>query len=77
MTVDPLFGNDKHIVVEAGTPKGPREGDVLCLTPIPFPADGARVNAVIDGVKTDEQMADQKRPEKKAAMLIPEAKPLP
>ena len=50
---------------------------MLCLTPIPFPADGARVNAVIDGVKTDEQMADQKRPEKKAAMLIPEAKPLP
>lgn len=77
MTVDPLFGNEKHIVVEAGTPKGPKEGDVLCLTPIPFPADGARVNAVIDGVKPGEQVADQKRPEKKAAMLAPDAKPLP
>jgi RND family efflux transporter MFP subunit len=77
MTVDPLFGNDKQIVVEAGTPKGPKEGDVLCLTPIPFPADGARVNAVIDGVKPGEQVADQKRPEKKAAMLAPDAKPLP
>jgi len=77
MTVAPLFGNDKHIVVEADSAIGPREGDVLCLTPIPFPADGARVSPVIDGAPPSEKVADQKRPEKKAAMLIPETKPLP
>lgn len=30
-------------------PKPQKEGDVLCLTPIPFPADGARVIPTIDG----------------------------
>ena len=50
MTVDPLVSNEKHIVVAASAPKAPKEGDVLCLTPIPFPADGARVLPTIDGV---------------------------
>jgi hypothetical protein len=35
------------------------------------------VNAVIDGVPPSEKMANQKKPEKKAAMVVPEAKPLP
>jgi multidrug efflux system membrane fusion protein len=47
--VEPIVGTEKHLVVSAGTPKGLKEGDVLCLTPIPFPADGARVTPVIDG----------------------------
>jgi RND family efflux transporter MFP subunit len=49
MTVEPLVGDEKQIVVSAGAPKSPKEGDVLCLTPIPFPADGARVQPTIDG----------------------------
>jgi RND family efflux transporter MFP subunit len=77
MFVEPLFGTEKQIVVSSKSARAPKEGDVLCLTPIPFPADGARVNAVIDGVPPSEKMANQKKPEKKAAMVVPEAKPLP
>lgn len=76
MNVEPIFGTDKHIVVSANSAKAPKEGDVLCTTPIPFPADGARVNPVIDGMPT-ENVADQKKPEAKSAMIAPEAKPLP
>jgi len=77
MFVEPIFGTEKHIVISSKSAKAPKEGDVLCLTPIPFPADGARVNPVIDGVPPSEKMADQKRPEKRAAMVVPELKPLP
>lgn len=77
MNVEPVFGTEKQIVVAANSPKAPKEGDVLCLTPIPFPADGARVSPVIDGVPSSERIADQKKPEKKSAMITPEAKPLP
>lgn len=49
MTVEPLVSDEKQIVVSADAPKSPKEGDVLCLTPIPFPADGARVLPTIDG----------------------------
>jgi RND family efflux transporter MFP subunit len=47
--VEPLFSDAAGIVVAAGKDKSPKEGDVLCLTPIPFPADGARVLPTIDG----------------------------
>ncbi|MFO1485497.1 MAG: efflux RND transporter periplasmic adaptor subunit [Verrucomicrobiaceae bacterium] len=77
MNVEPVFGTEKQIVVAANSPKAPKEGDVLCLTPIPFPADGARVSPVIDGVPSSERIADQKKPDKKSAMIAPEAKPLP
>lgn len=49
MTVDPLVSNEKHIVISANAPQTPKEGDVLCVTPIPFPADGARVEPKING----------------------------
>lgn len=49
LTVDPMVSTEKHIVVSANAEKAPKEGDVLCLTPIPFPADGARVEPSIDG----------------------------
>jgi multidrug efflux system membrane fusion protein len=49
LTVDPLVSNEKHIVVSANAAKAPKPGDVLCITPIPFPADGARVLPSIDG----------------------------
>lgn len=47
--VQPLVSNSKHIVVAGDAGSGIEEGDVLCLTPIPFPADGARVLPTIDG----------------------------
>jgi RND family efflux transporter MFP subunit len=48
MTVEPLVADVKHIVISANAPNSPKEGDVLCVTPIPFPADGARVLPTID-----------------------------
>lgn len=52
MTVDPLVSNEKYIVISAQAAKTVKEGEVLCLTPIPFPADGARVQPTIDGKKS-------------------------
>lgn len=75
--VEPVFGTASHIVVAAGSAKAPKEGDVLCLTPIPFPADGARVSPVIDGMPAGKKIATDKAPDKKSAMLTPEPKPLP
>lgn len=49
LTVTPLAGDTKHIVISALDDAGPKEGDVLCVTPIPFPVDGARVLPTIDG----------------------------
>lgn len=49
MTVEPLAADEKGIVISANSPKAPQEGDVLCITPIPFPADGARVLPTVEG----------------------------
>lgn len=49
MTVEPLAADEKGIVISANSPKAPLEGDVLCITPIPFPADGARVLPTVEG----------------------------
>jgi len=74
MTVDPLVSNEKHIVVSANAAKAPKEGDILCVTPIPFPADGARVLPSIDGqveaaggVKDGKPEGKEVRPEVKPA----------
>ena len=79
--VEPLFGNEKHLVIAASAAKSPKEGDILCLTPIPFPADGAKVNiGTLNGqrVTKPESLAGKKKPEdKKTASTMPEAKPLP
>lgn len=50
VTIDPLVGDTDRIVIAADTAGQPQEGDVLCLTPIPFAAEGATVLPVIDGV---------------------------
>ncbi|MEN3942878.1 efflux RND transporter periplasmic adaptor subunit [Prosthecobacter sp. SYSU 5D2] len=66
MFVEPMVSNEKHIVVSASSAKAPKEGDVLCLTPIPFPADGARVLPTIDGQvespNPSEKKPDQPKP---------------
>ncbi|MEQ1839391.1 MAG: efflux RND transporter periplasmic adaptor subunit [Verrucomicrobiales bacterium] len=49
LTVDPLISNGEQIVISAHSPNSPKEGDVLCLTPIPFAAEGATVLPTIDG----------------------------
>jgi RND family efflux transporter MFP subunit len=49
VTVEPILGDTETIVVSADTGRAPREGDVLCLTPIPFAAEGAGVVPLIDG----------------------------
>lgn len=49
MTVEPLAADEKGIVISANSPKAPQEGEVLCVTPIPFPADGARVQPTVEG----------------------------
>lgn len=49
LTVDPLISNGEQIVISANSPGSPKEGDVLCLTPIPFAAEGATVLPTIDG----------------------------
>jgi hypothetical protein len=65
----------------ASAAKSPKEGEILCLTPIPFPADGAKVNiGTLDGqrVTKPDALAGKKKPEdKKTASTMPEAKPLP
>lgn len=70
MNVEPLFGNDKFLVVAAAGPKAPKEGEILCLTPIPFPADGAKVNIGTldgqrvqrpDGIATDKKKGAEPR----------------
>jgi multidrug efflux system membrane fusion protein len=60
MTVEPLVADEKNIVISAGSPKAPKEGDVLCTTPIPFPADGARVLPTIDGKDEAPDIAKSK-----------------
>ncbi|PAW60904.1 MAG: hypothetical protein B9S36_07415 [Verrucomicrobiia bacterium Tous-C2TDCM] len=50
VTVDPLVADAEKLVIAAETVTGPKEGDVLCLTPIPFAAEGATVLPLIDGV---------------------------
>ena len=55
--VTPLAGDAKHLVISATTESGPREGDVLCTTPIPFPINGARVLPTIDGLLERPGMA--------------------
>ena len=63
MSVEPLMSTEKHIVISADAAKAPKEGDVLCLTPIPFPADGARVLPTIDG-------QSEGKPEQKKSPVI-------
>jgi multidrug efflux system membrane fusion protein len=50
VTVKPLLSDAEKIVVSAATGKSPQEGDVLCLTPIPFASEGATVLPTIDGL---------------------------
>ncbi len=60
MNVEPLTADEKTVILAADLPKGPKSKDILCLTPIPFPADGAKVNATVDGIPDPAAMAGPK-----------------
>jgi co-chaperonin GroES (HSP10) len=79
--VEPLFGNEKHLVISASAANSPQQGEILCLTPIPFPADGAKVNiGILDGqrVAKPEGLAGKKNSaDKKTAAAVSSGKPLP
>lgn len=86
MSVEPLLGDERYLVIDAKAKKAPAEGAVLCLTPIPFPADGARVKiGRLDGknVAPTEKLASGKKSapstsgEATASSHTPAAKPLP
>ena len=49
-TIRPLWGDDEQVIVSL-TAKDPglKAGEILCITPIAFPANGAKVLATIDG----------------------------
>jgi membrane fusion protein, multidrug efflux system len=50
--VEPFWLSEEIVVV--GQDSGLKAGDVLCTTPIAFPADGAPVRATIDGIAPPE-----------------------
>jgi multidrug efflux system membrane fusion protein len=62
LTVEPLISEVSQIVISATAPTSPKEGDVLCLTPIPFAAEGATVLPTIDGALENPGMAGPKAP---------------
>ncbi len=74
LSVEALVSNEKHIVVSANTPKAPKQGDVLCLTPIPFPADGARVLPTIDG-QSELSDGKEEKPKGDAGKAVTRLKP--
>jgi len=71
--VEPLVSTEKHIVISAKADKAPKEGAVLCITPIPFPADGARVFPTIDGQAPPAPAKPGSKPESKPPVVSQKA----
>ncbi|MBP82950.1 MAG: hypothetical protein CMO61_03780 [Verrucomicrobiales bacterium] len=53
--VTPIFSEDKRIVIPAEG-GGLKAGEVVCLTPLAYPANGAKVLPTIDGVTPDVEI---------------------
>ena len=53
--VTPIFSEEEQIVIPAEG-GGLKEGEVVCLTPLAYPANGAKVLPTIDGVTPDVEM---------------------
>ncbi len=66
--VEPIFTDARHVIVAndpGGKLGGLKDGEVVCLTPLTYPADGASVIPTIDGIApTTEQVG--KRPNEKS-----------
>jgi len=48
--VNPVLATDTEVILRADSESALKPGDVLCLTPLAYPAEGATVRATIDGV---------------------------
>lgn len=74
VSIEPLTGDEKQVVISANQAKGPREGDRLCITPIPFPAEGAKVDPVIEGEEknaTPSVVGQKAGTKKEQASVVP------
>lgn len=63
--IDPILGDTQTVVISANSGSEPKEGDVLCLTPIPFAAEGATVLPLIDGVMETREAPGEQKPGRK------------
>ncbi len=59
--VEPIWSEEEVVVIPAKG-AGLSAGDVLCLTPLAFPANGARVLPTIDGVTPDVEFPGGRPP---------------
>jgi membrane fusion protein, multidrug efflux system len=57
ISIEPVLSTDKFMVVMPQPGRSPKPGDILCTTPIPFPADGAKVLPTVDGKKPVPSLA--------------------
>ncbi|MCF6312484.1 MAG: efflux RND transporter periplasmic adaptor subunit [Verrucomicrobiales bacterium] len=49
-TTSPIWSDKKSIIIPAGEQGGLKPGEIICLTPLAFPANGAQVSPTIDGI---------------------------
>lgn len=57
--VTPLWSDTDHVILSAEK-DGLKEGDVICLTPLAYPTNGARVVPTIDGVAPETETPGKK-----------------
>lgn len=61
----PLWSDEKSVIISANKKSGLESGQVICLTPLAFPADGATVSPTIDGIPPkDTKVKKSGRPDK-------------
>ena len=58
--ITPIWSNRDEVVVSADEESVLKEGDVLCLTPIAYPTNGALVHPTIDGETLSTEFPGQK-----------------
>lgn len=59
--VEPIWSEEDRVIIPAEG-AGLSAGDVLCLTPLAFPANGAKVFPTIDGITPDIEQPGGQRP---------------
>jgi len=74
--VEPIWSDHNNVVIPVSE-AGLVEGDVICLTPLAFPANGAKVSPTIDGVAPTIEMPAGKKPGGKGKTAKADAKSKP